>query len=682
MLLTNIENTTPNYLKPKYRSDIDGLRAVAVLLVVGFHAFPGLIKGGYIGVDIFFVISGFLISSIIIKNLELGSFSFLEFYNRRIRRIFPALILVLFSCAIAGWYLISQGEYAHLGKDITGGAGFVSNFVLWSESGYFDRASDSKPLLHLWSLGIEEQFYILWPPMLWFAWKKRWNMTSVTIAILLLSFSLNVAFIQIYPVGTFYSPMTRFWELLLGAALVRFADRRMNLTGHGAHIQHALGILGILAIAAAAATLDKEKPFPGWWAILPTMGAALIIYAGPQSWISRWFLSNPVMVWVGLISYPLYLWHWPLLSFMRITGVLSDPDRIGAVAVIAAFGLAWLTYRFVEKPIRFAQHQIPGQAPIGWRAIADPKMAALASGMLLLFAAGNLITVTDGRVYRRDNMTASLPALPDPRVFNELKIFEHWMRPDTSCRDHLKWGELLPEEVCVTNSSSPKVLFIGDSHAMALYSSIFAGHTNIPSVLVASPGCLFYPNLVYRPKGKEWGQNCTRISRKGLELAKELQSIDTVVIATVRKENYADRATQFFSGDTRLTDHDAFVSGNEYLVGSLLSLGKRVIYVADVPYFPNTPENCQTRFLLTKSDECVMDKKQLDGSFGQYYETLKTIKSRFPRLEIFDAASVVCNNGRCSQHDGAQYLYIDKDHLSVYGSEKVLQKISQQFPLQ
>ena len=120
MLLTNIENTTPNYLKPKYRSDIDGLRAVAVLLVVGFRAFPGLIKGGYIGVDIFFVISGFLISSIIIKNLELGSFSFLEFYNRRIRRIFPALILVLFSCAIAGWYLISQGEYAHLGKYITG----------------------------------------------------------------------------------------------------------------------------------------------------------------------------------------------------------------------------------------------------------------------------------------------------------------------------------------------------------------------------------------------------------------------------------------------------------------------------------------------------------------------------------------------------------------------------------
>src|SRR5690348_11726570 len=172
MLLVNIDRNAQHYLKPKYRPDIDGLRAVAVLSVVAFHAFPGLLKGGFIGVDIFFVISGFLISSIIVKNLELGQFSFLEFYSRRIRRIFPALILVLVSCAAAGWYLISEGEYANLGKDITGGAGFVSNFVLWGESGYFDRASDSKPLLHLWSLGIEEQFYVFWPLMAWFAWKR------------------------------------------------------------------------------------------------------------------------------------------------------------------------------------------------------------------------------------------------------------------------------------------------------------------------------------------------------------------------------------------------------------------------------------------------------------------------------------------------------------------------------
>jgi hypothetical protein len=199
--------------------------------------------------------------------------------------------------------------------------------------------------------------------------------------------------------------------------------------------------------------------------------------------------------------------------------------------------------------------------------------------------------------------------------------------------------------------------------------------------LIASPGCLFYPNLVYKPKNNEWGKNCTQISQKGMDLARKAGSIDTVVISSVRKENYANQLTQFYSGDTALSDHDAFVSGTEYVVGSLLALGKRVIYVVDVPYFPNTPENCQTRFLITKTDECVIAKAELDRSFGQYFESLNRIKAKFPMLEIFDAGMVVCSNGKCSQHDGSQYFYIDKDHLSVYGSEKVLQKLSGQFPL-
>lgn len=177
---------------PNYRADIDGLRALAVLSVVAFHAFPGWVSGGFVGVDIFFVISGFLISTIIYTSLELGSFSFVDFYSRRIRRIFPALILVLYSCYVFGWFVLLSDEYMQLGKHIAAGAGFVSNFVLWNESGYFDTAAETKPLLHLWSLGIEEQFYIVWPLILWAAWQRRFNLLTISILVAGISFTLNL----------------------------------------------------------------------------------------------------------------------------------------------------------------------------------------------------------------------------------------------------------------------------------------------------------------------------------------------------------------------------------------------------------------------------------------------------------------------------------------------------------
>ena len=177
-----------------YRPDIDGLRAFAVIAVVTYHAFPALLPGGFVGVDVFFVISGFLISSILYSNLEAGRFSMLDFYGRRIRRIFPALILVMSACYALGWFVLLPDEYAQLGKHIAGGAGFVQNFVLWSESGYFDNAAETKPLLHLWSLGIEEQFYIVWPILLWIAYRLRLNLLSMTILIAVISFVLNIKF--------------------------------------------------------------------------------------------------------------------------------------------------------------------------------------------------------------------------------------------------------------------------------------------------------------------------------------------------------------------------------------------------------------------------------------------------------------------------------------------------------
>ena len=359
---------------PKYRPDIDGLRAIAVLAVVGFHAFPLHVKAGFIGVDIFFVISGFLISSIIVRSLERDNFSFVDFYSRRIKRIFPALLLVLTACFIFGWFTLLANEYRQLGKHIVGGSGFISNLVLWRESGYFDSSADTKPLLHLWSLGIEEQFYIVWPLLLWIVWKTRFNILLTTIVVAIVSFSLNIVYVENHPIATFYSPVTRVWELMAGSILAqiklckedtslipefRFMKRLCQLLPgvisdlSPQMLSNACSTLGSILIVTAFFTISKDIFFPGWWAVLPILGTVLIISAGPTAWINRVVLSSRIFVWFGLISFPLYLWHWPLLSFPYIFYEGSPPaygTRI--TAIFMAIVLAYLTYKLVENPVR------------------------------------------------------------------------------------------------------------------------------------------------------------------------------------------------------------------------------------------------------------------------------------------------------------------------------------------
>lgn len=359
---------------PKYRADIDGLRAIAVLSVVGFHASPYWIKGGFIGVDIFFVISGYLISSIIFSSLNKGTFSFSEFYARRIKRIFPALILVLSASFAFGWFALLPDEYKQLGKHIASGSGFMSNFFFWQEAGYFDNAAETKPLLHLWSLGIEEQFYIIWPLLLYFAWKWRINFLILAISVVVISFSTNISIHLSDRVQDFYSPLTRFWELMMGSILAYFTLQKIDLWGKAAQfirttfgitstlakpaeisLKNAQSLVGALLIGMAVLLVTKDRLFPGWWALLPTVGAYLIISAGQHAWLNRTVLSHRVLVWFGLISYPLYLWHWPLLSFVRILEGETVSLAIRIFTILASIFLSWMTYKFIEKPFRFGK---------------------------------------------------------------------------------------------------------------------------------------------------------------------------------------------------------------------------------------------------------------------------------------------------------------------------------------
>lgn len=290
-----------------YRPDIDGLRAVAVSSVVLFHAFPELMPGGFVGVDIFFVISGYLITGIVAFDLQAKTFNLVTFYQRRVRRIFPALIVVLAATVFVGLRLLLLDELHSLGKNAVASALFVANLMLLSEVNYFDVDAHLKPLLHLWSLGIEEQFYLVWPLIMWVLPHRR---RPIAAAVgLVSSFVLNIALVGDHPAATFFLPFTRAWELMAGALLAFFPQQPRA-------IRETAALAGIIAIEASFFLFNATTPFPGWAAALPVAGSSLLIMS-EGAFVNR-ILSLKPLIGVGLISYSLYLWHWPVLVFLQI----------------------------------------------------------------------------------------------------------------------------------------------------------------------------------------------------------------------------------------------------------------------------------------------------------------------------------------------------------------------------
>jgi peptidoglycan/LPS O-acetylase OafA/YrhL len=332
-----------------YRPDIDGLRAIAILPVIFFHAFPMSITGGFIGVDVFFVISGYLITSIIAEEIARGNFSYGSFYSRRVRRLFPTLLVVLVSTIVIGWNMLSAQEYKQLARHVLAGLSFMANINSWSEAGYFDAAADSKPLLHLWSLGVEEQFYIVWPTvatLLLPLFNKSRRTIFFTLAILIATAAMISGWSN---EAAFYLPFSRFWELFCGAAIFVAIPR---LSAACVDKADEIGAcFGLLLILVPAYFLTSSSSFPWPWAVAPVAGASILIVT-QGSFINRVVLSNRILVGVGLISYSLYLWHWPLLSFLHIEYSGTATNWMRALALVIAFVLATASYWLLEKPFR------------------------------------------------------------------------------------------------------------------------------------------------------------------------------------------------------------------------------------------------------------------------------------------------------------------------------------------
>jgi len=444
--------------KTPYRPEIDGLRAISILLVVAYHAIPSLVPGGFIGVDVFFVISGFLITKIISGEIAIGLFSVASFYARRVRRIFPALITVLAATAAVGWFVLLPDQFELFGKNLIASVLFANNLFQLTQAGYFAAAAADNPLLHLWSLGIEEQFYIFWPLVLLLiahAPRSRLWIGLLAAASFCASFTLFFGLKD----WAFYSPVARAWELLVGCLL---ADVELSKQRASA-LANIFSTTGLIALVASALLLNSDSPFSGGYAILPVLGAALIL-ASPNSSINRRLLSAPLLVWIGLISYPLYLWHWPLLSYL---GILRNgvPNFLEIwLAVIVAVILSVITYRLVELPLRHATRVVP----------------MLSCSMVIIGATGVAVTFSAGFQFR---FPAELQAIASLRTEDNPASHDYCFL-ESAGSDF--------DASCIEGGDKPLLLLWGDSTAAMLYPGLKLAEASTHSFRLARfgvPGC-------------------------------------------------------------------------------------------------------------------------------------------------------------------------------------------------
>lgn len=676
--MSSHEHLTAHLTHPKYRPDIDGLRAIAVLSVVGFHAFPSAVKSGFIGVDIFFVISGFLISTIIFSSLERNSFSFIEFYGRRVRRIFPALIAVLAVCFALGWVTLLADEYKQLGKHIAGGAGFVSNFILWGESSYFDNAADTKPLLHLWSLGVEEQFYIVWPLLLWLAWKKRSSLPAIILSIALISFALSATLYRGDSTANFYSPQTRFWELLAGSLLAYFTLHNHSLIQNaktrletwvyrvterqggwvaGISLRDIQSLLGGFLIAIGLAYVDKRH-FPGVGALLPVLGAVLLISAGRQALLNRLVLSNPVMVWFGLISYPLYLWHWPLLSFARVVGSGTPEPGVRVAAVLVSIALAWFTYKLIEKPLRFGD-------------FARRKALALVGVMIIVGSIGFLTYKSEGLQYREVialNPLASSGADGGNQgvLVNECGIdSEEDRRLIGSCSQDSR--------------QEPRFALLGDSKAGAIFDGLVRTSSENGRWLFIGGVGEHNAFLPVRSKANLYVkyQPQTAIALKAIA---NNDKIEKVVLVMATRALFRLRTKEHIRDLPSSKNYKTALDGLSGTIDALAKANKQVVIVVDNPTLLD-PKNCLQRMVSIRFINDMLNKELRPGCSipidrhlalsKQYRDLLSNLELKYPgKVRIFDTLEYLCNTNRgiCLPSKDGRLMYSYTDHISDYAA--------------
>lgn len=634
-----------------YRPDIDGLRAVAVVPVILYHMGIEPVSGGYVGVDIFFVISGYLITGILAGEIRKNDFSIARFYERRVRRIFPALFAVLAATTTAGAVLLLPREFNDLGNSLAAATLFYSNYHFMAGMGYFAAPAENEPLLHTWSLAVEEQFYIGFPLLLYGLSRRLGERLGLMLAALLLaSFGYGVVLVGMDADSAFYSTPARAWELMLGALLAVTPARRPIAPW----LAQALTVGGASAILSAVLFFSPATAFPGVAALLPCVGAAVLIYVGGANatGASR-ILSLPPVRLVGLVSYSLYLWHWPVLVFHRLV-FMREPDGMEKLVLLLLVGtLAWLSWRFVETPFR-------RRRVLGERA---PLFSAAGAAMLVTLAVGISLAVTDG-----------IPGRFSPEIARVLAA-EADRAPLTGCTSSgtRGGGDLRLCEIGAATSEPARFVVWGDSHAEAMLPAIAesAQRAGIKGVYAGRDGCP--PLMGVRQVGPDY-EDCDRHGAALLEHLAAHREIGMVLLVS-RWAVYAsgtpyghargglvyirDSATATLSLGENLR---VFREGFDGTIRALHARSVRVVVVEQVPETERNVPQSVARAMLFGGP---LELEPARADYAARQAPLSALLAEFPPEFVVQPADRMCDALFCAVMDAGVPIYRDSNHLTA-----------------
>jgi len=639
----------------KYRREIDGLRALAVFPVVLFHAGFKAFEGGFVGVDVFFVLSGYLITSIIFEDMDKENFSIIKFYERRARRILPALFFVILCCLPFAWLWLLPIHLKDFSQSLVAVSTFSSNILFWKETGYFGVEAELKPLLHTWSLSLEEQYYLLFPPFLMalFKLRKQWMWGILTMIAIV---SLIVAQWGAYnvPSGAFYFLPARGWELAIGALIAfYFSYKRTKIdTILSCKItSELLGLLGLLLICYSVIKFDKFTPFPSLYTLIPTLGTALIIvFSTPSNIVGRLLGAKP-MVGIGLISYSIYLWHQPLFAFARHRS-LTEPSA--AFLIILSFlsvGLAYFSWRFVETPFRNKQ------------IISSKKVFSFAGVGSVLFAMIGLTGHISNGYNNRLNNNGILLADISKKVIinyglNQDCIHKFTLSPN--CR----------------TSDEPEILVWGDSYAMHLIQGILASNPSAKIIQMTKSAC--GPFFEVAPISTRYpassAKECLSFNSSIHTWLKTHKTIKYVVLSSP--------FGQYLEASQVIINDHLYEANQELVTKQFIATINQLKNLGLVPIvFSPTPQNgenigeclAKAQFYSEDLNACNFRREAVNKTSDEVFQFLKNI-SKNSKVIFMDEG--ICEEGLCKVSSDYTFIYRDSGHLSHEGSALLGKKMN------
>ena len=660
----------------QYRREIDGLRALAVLPVLLFHAGFQRFGGGYVGVDIFFVISGYLITSIIINELQTGTFSLVKFYERRARRILPALFLVMLACLPFAWLWMSPTGLQDFSKSLVAVSLFLSNILFWKEAGYFATANELKPLLHTWSLAVEEQYYVLFPLLLMLAWRfigKRW-IISLLFLVALASLVLSEWALTRYTAVSFYLLPTRGWELLIGAlaAFYLFSNAKQKPNHSRLILSQFASLFGVFLIIYSIFAYDKFTPFPGINALPPTIGAVLIVlFANPQNFVGK-LLGSKLLVGIGLISYSTYLWHQPLFSFARY-GSIQEPSKVVyLLLIVLSLVLAFFTWKFVETPFR--NKNSISRKQIFWFGLIGS----------LFFIAVGLIGVKNKGFEQRFNMPASLAAsfgLTD-------RAHDCFDKPNLATnKDWLCDIGAKP----ASTAAVPQMMVFGDSHSKSLFNAFdnAALQANIHAVYSGASYCT--PLLgIYILRADQAQVGCHLVNQRVFDYVKanQIKKVFLVGRWSVYTDGGYDGTEATWIGITKNGKKDkaasraAFEAGLKQTVTAYASIGVQLYIVQQVPQQKLGVKDLYYKIYANDLEKVTHSIRELSVSKQQHLQLQAYVSGLFQQhvqagqLNVVNFDDVFCDDEKCLLGTDKQSYYFDNNHLSTAGGRLVVDALA------